>query len=539
MREWWRSAVIYQVYPRSFQDTTGNGVGDLQGITNRLEYVASLGVDVLWLSPIFASPQADMGYDISDYCDVDPLFGSLADFEALMARAHELGLKVIVDHVPSHTSDQHPWFQHSRQSRDAEKADWYVWAEAKPDGSPPNNWLSVFGGPAWTWEPRRKQYYLHSFLSSQPQLNYHNPAVQDAILDTMRFWLERGIDGFRLDSINYPVHDAELRDNPPLAEATEADWVNPYNVQKHVYDKTRPETVDFLKRVRSMLDEYEGTFAVGEVGEGRGAAKIMGEYTRGNDRLHMAYSFEMLGGAFDAGFFRGSIEGFFRDAPDGWPCWAFSNHDVVRHVSRWEHESEDTDLIARQGIALMVSLEGTKCLYQGEELGQTETELSFDEIVDPPGLKFWPEYKGRDGCRTPMTWEKNADNAGFSEGEPWLPIKPEQAARAVDTQEGRPDSVLSHYRDVLAFYRDCDALLWGKTAFVDMDEPVLAFWRTGDDEVLCLFNMSNDVVILAVSGELSPIGPGDARLEGARLTLGPHGFGWFSGRGERASLIQG
>lgn len=356
MNEWWRSAVIYQIYPRSFQDTTGNGVGDLPGITRRLDYVASLGVDVVWLSPIFTSPQADMGYDISDHCDIDPLFGSLEDFDALLARAHALGLKVIVDQVPSHTSDAHSWFENSRQSKDAEKADWYVWAEAKPDGSPPNNWLSVFGGPAWTWEPRRKQYYLHSFLSSQPQMNFHNPEVVEAILGTMRFWLDRGIDGFRLDSINYPFHDAQLRDNPPLAEATDSDWVNPYNVQKHVYDKTRPETIGFLQKVRSLMDEYPGTFTVGEVGEGRGAAKIMGDYTKGNDRLNMAYSFEMLGGAFSAEFFRERVEGFFRDAPDGWPCWAFSNHDVVRHISRWEVEGDDPEVVARQGIALMVSL---------------------------------------------------------------------------------------------------------------------------------------------------------------------------------------
>ncbi|MXQ09266.1 alpha-glucosidase [Alphaproteobacteria bacterium GH1-50] len=531
MSDWWKSAVIYQVYPRSFQDTTGNGVGDLQGITKRLDHIASLGVDVVWLSPIFTSPQADMGYDISDHCDVDPLFGTLDDFDALLSRAHELGLKVIVDQVPSHTSDKHRWFEESRQSRDNPKADWYVWAEAKPDGSPPNNWLSVFGGPAWTWEPRRKQYFLHSFLSSQPQMNFHNPDVEAAILDTMKFWLDRGIDGFRLDSINYPFHDPQLRDNPPREDATDDEWVNPYNVQRHVYDKTRPETVGFLKNVRTLLDQYEGTMSVGEVGEGRGAATIMGEYTKGDDRLHMAYSFEMLGGAFTAKFFRDAIGGFFREAPDGWPCWAFSNHDVIRHVSRWEVDHRDTDALARQGIALMVSLEGTKCLYQGEELGQTETELSYDEIVDPPGLKFWPEYKGRDGCRTPMVWEENADNAGFTTGEPWLPVKPEQAHRAVDTQDGVAGSVLEHYRTVLGFYRDMPALRIGTSEFLEPGEPVLAVRRCCDEgEVLCVFNLSCNPVTLKVDGAATPLGPSCGTLTEDRLELPAHGFVWLDGK---------
>ncbi len=535
MAEWWRSAVIYQIYPRSFQDTTGNGVGDLAGITRRLDHVASLGVDVIWLSPIFTSPQADMGYDISDHCDIDPLFGTLTDFDALLARAHDLGLKVIVDQVPSHTSDQHRWFQDSRQSRTAEKADWYVWADANADGTPPNNWLSVFGGPAWTWEPRRRQYYLHSFLASQPQMNFHNPEVQDAILEAMRFWLERGIDGFRLDSINYPFHDADLRDNPPLEGATNDDWVNPYNVQKHVYDKTRPETLDFLARVRGLMDEYGGTFTVGEVGEGRGAAKIMGDYTRGDERLNMAYSFEMLGGAFSAAFFRDSVEGFFRDAPEGWPCWAFSNHDVIRHVSRWDVACEDPDHLARQGIALMVSLQGTKCLYQGEELGQTETDLTFDEIVDPPGLKFWPEYKGRDGCRTPMVWEMGAPAAGFTSGAPWLPVKPPQAARSVNTQSGEA-SVLAHYRTVLRFYRDTAALRDGPSDFLDLPEPVLAFWRRGAPDVLCLFNMSPNEVVLDVDGRLLPTGPSHLTLDAGRIVLPAHGFGWLLAEKAGASV---
>ncbi len=359
-------------------------------------------------------------------------------------------------------------------------------------------------------------------------MNFHNPEVQEAILETMRFWLDRGIDGFRLDSINYPFHDMELRDNPPLESATGEDWINPYNVQRHIYDKTRPETVEFLKRIRALTDEYEGTITVGEVGEGRGAAKIMGEYTRGGDRLNMAYSFEMLGNAFTAEFFRGSVTKFFADAPDGWPCWAFSNHDVIRHVSRWDAGADDTDALARQGIALMVSLAGTKCLYQGEELGQTETDLTYDEIVDPPGLKFWPEYKGRDGCRTPMVWEMNADNAGFSDGEPWLPVKPEQALRAVDTQDDDPASVLNHYRAVLAFYRGTEALREGGTEFLDLPEPLLGFRREGDPAYWCLFNLSAAPRVLAVTGEADAVGPCIGSVKDKTVSLPAFGYVWLT-----------
>ncbi len=531
MNEWWRSAVIYQIYPRSFQDTTGNGIGDLPGITKRLDHVASLGVDAIWLSPFFTSPQRDMGYDIADHRNVDPLFGTLEDFDALVTRAHALGLKVTVDQVPSHTSDLHPWFIESRMSKDNPKADWYVWAEAKPDGTAPNNWLSVFGGPAWTWEPRRRQYYLHNFLSTQPQMNFHNPEVAQANLDAMRFWLDRGVDGFRLDSINYPFHDAELRDNPPLAEASHDDWANPYNVQRHIYDKTRPETVGFLQQVRTLLDEYEGSTSVGEVGEGRGAGKIMGEYTKNGDRLHMAYSFEMLGPDFSAKHFRRCVEGFFRDAPDGWPCWAFSNHDVVRHVSRWGENGADTDALARQCIALLLSFEGAVCIYQGEECGQIETDLEFSEIVDPPGLKFWPDYKGRDGCRTPMIWDDGLPNGGFSDGEPWLPAKAPQLARAISVQEAAADSVLDYYREILNWRKSMPALIGRGTAFQDLPDPLLALTRgTGKDAVTCVFNLSPEPASLVVAGKAELTGPGrNAQLSGAALALGPNGFAWLTG----------
>ena len=527
--DWWRHAVIYQVYPRSFQDDDGDGVGDLNGITRRLDHIASLGVDVIWLSPVFTSPMKDMGYDISNQKDIDPLFGTLADFDRLLHRTHELRMKLIVDQVPSHTSEQHPWFVESRASRDNPKADWYVWADAKPDGSPPNNWLSVFGGPAWTWDPKRRQYYLHSFLDSQPQMNFHNEAVVEASLDAMRFWLERGVDGFRLDSINYPFHDPLLRDNPPKDNPSDGDWVNPYNVQSHVYDKTRPETPGYLEKVRALLDEYPGTMSVGEVGEGYRAAKIMGDYTRGDNRLHMAYSFEMLGPEFSPDFFRNCVGGFFEQSDGGWPCWAFSNHDVIRHVSRWTCDG-DTDAVARQAIALLLSFEGAKCLYQGEELGQTETELSYEEIVDPPGLKFWPEYKGRDGCRTPMVWEVDAPNGGFTTGTPWLPVKPAQTARAVDSQEADPGSILNHYRAALKFYRETEALRDAGTEWVALDDPILAFRRGRDAELACVFNLGPEPKRVALEGAAHAIGPSVATVEGEELCLPAYGYAWLAGR---------
>ena len=266
-KNWWRGAVIYQIYPRSFQDSNGDGIGDLSGIVQRLPYVASLGVDAIWISPFFTSPMKDFGYDVSDYCDVDPMFGSLSDFDAVVDTAHRLGMRVMIDLVLSHTSDQHEWFKQSRSNRDNPRSDWYVWSDPKPDGTPPNNWLSIFGGSAWQWDSRREQYYLHNFLVEQPDLNFHNPDVQDALLDVARFWLNRGVDGFRLDTINFYVHDKELRDNPALTpeerNATIAPSVNPYNHQNHLYDKNQPENLEFLRRLRAVMEPF-GAAAVGE-----------------------------------------------------------------------------------------------------------------------------------------------------------------------------------------------------------------------------------------------------------------------------------
>jgi alpha-glucosidase len=526
MTEWWRGATVYQIYPRSFQDTTGNGIGDLPGITQRLGHVASLGVDAIWLSPFFPSPQADMGYDVSDYKGVEPLFGTLEDFDALLKRAHDLGLKVIIDQVLSHTSDKHPWFVESRASRTNPKADWYVWAAPRPDGTAPTNWLSHFGGPSWEYEPRRGQYYMHNFLSKQPDLNFHNAEVQEAILDAVRFWLDRGVDGFRLDTVNYYFHDALLRDNPVLPAGEHEMASGTYAMQDHIHDKTRPENIGFLKRLRALTDRYEDRMLIGEVGESDRAVQVMADYTRGNDRLHMAYSFDMLGPKFSPAHFRRVIETFLTGAPDGWPSWSFSNHDVTRHVTRWAAHARDGDALAKQAIALLTSFPGTLGIYQGEELGQTETELTYDELTDPPGLRFWPENKGRDGCRTPMVWEADAPHAGFSTAKPWLPVKPPQAARAVDRQEGAPHSVLAAYRAQLAFRKARHELTAGTTRFLDLGPTVFGVERTTDGaRLLCLFNLSPDPATLRLSGTVAPVGPSQAvELGTGKITFGASGF---------------
>ncbi len=531
MSEWWRGAVTYQIYPRSFQDSNGDGIGDLPGITARLPYIADLGVDAIWLSPIFTSPMADMGYDVANYTDIDPRFGTLADFDTLIAKAHELGLKVIIDQVLSHSSSEHPFFKESRQSRTNPKADWYVWADPQHDGSPPNNWLSVFGGGAWQWETRRHQYYLHNFLVEQPDFNFHNPEVQDWLLSTMRFWLERGVDGFRLDTVNFYFHDKLLRNNPAdYRRKTAPEW-NPYAMQYHIFSKNQPENLTFMERLRALLDEFDARTMVGEMGESHHAIRMMGEYTTGQ-RLHMCYSFEMLGKPFSAAHFRQQIEEFFRDAPQGWPCWAFSNHDVIRHVSRWQHHGINASALAKQACALLLSLQGSICLYQGEELGQTETALQYHELTDPQGIRFWPEEKGRDGCRTPMVWDASQTYAGFSQVKPWLPINPEQARHHMAGQVERADSVLSFYKTMLHLRRQQQALQHGDSVFFDVPEPMLAFLRGG--KLLCIFNLSPQPHTLTLEGTVDSALLEAAHFTDTHLKLNANGVAIFYVTGEIA-----
>lgn len=488
---WWRGAVIYQIYPRSFMDSNGDGVGDLPGIVDKLDYIASLGVDAIWISPFFKSPMADFGYDIADYRDVDPLFGTLDDFDRLLAKAHGLGIKVMIDQVLSHCSVEHEWFKESRESRDNPKADWYVWADAKPDGSPPNNWMSLFGGVAWRWEPRRGQYYLHNFLSSQPDLNFHNPAVQQATLDNVEYWLQKGVDGLRLDAINFCFHDRQLRDNPPkpadkrVGRGFSPD--NPYAFQYHYYNNTQPENLAFLERLRALLDRYPQAASLGEISSEDSLA-TMGEYVN-DQRLHMGYSFELLTDDFSAAHIRATAEDLEAKMADGWPCWAISNHDVQRAVTRWGGAGA-SDALAKQLVALVCSLRGSVCLYQGEELGLGEADVPYEALQDPYGKTFWPSFKGRDGCRTPMPWDDSAQ-AGFTSGRPWLPIADAHRDRAVQLQDRNPDSTLNATRRFLRWRKTMPALEKGGIEFLDSAEPVLAFIRDFQGQrLLAAFNLS-------------------------------------------------
>ncbi len=482
--DWWRGAVIYQIYPRSFQDSNGDGIGDLAGIVQRLPHIASLGAEAIWISPFFTSPMKDFGYDVSDYCNVDPMFGTLADFDAVIETSHKLGLKVMIDLVLSHTSDQHPWFKESRTSKTNPKSDWYVWSEPKPDGTPPNNWLSIFGGPGWHWDARREQYYQHNFLTSQPDLNFHNPDVQNALLDVARFWLDRGVDGFRLDTINFYFCDKLLRDNPGLPKdqrnASTAPAVNPYNHQLHLYDKNQPENLDFLRSLRAVMNPY-GAAAVGEVGDSQRGLEIMGEYTSGDDLMQMCYAFEFLSpDPLTAPFIAQTFDRLAKAAPDGWACWAFSNHDVVRHISRWKL----SETAARAHLLTLLTVRGSVCLYQGEELGLTEADVAFEDLQDPYGIEFWPEFKGRDGCRTPMVWQSDNGNGGFSDGKTWLPVDPAHLSRAVAAQEANPDALLHFYRKALAFRAAHPCLRKGAQTGMTAEGSVVHFQRQDGDDVL-------------------------------------------------------
>lgn len=491
--DWWRGAVIYQIYPRSFQDTNGDGIGDLPGITRRLPYVASLGVDAIWISPFFTSPMDDFGYDVADYRSVDPMFGTLADFDDLIAEARRVGLRVMIDLVISHTSDRHAWFSESRSSRTNTRADWYVWAEAKPDGTPPNNWLSVFGGPAWEWDTRRGQYYLHNFLASQPDLNFHQPKVRDAVLDVARFWLDRGVAGFRLDTVNYYFHDQALRDNPVAPKGVRSlsvTEVNPYARQLHVYDKDQPENLAFLERLRALMDRYPDVTAVGELGTDYKVQEITAAYTEGGKRLHMAYSFDLLQHGLNASHVRQCVETMETGIGSGWPSWALSNHDVVRVATRWGM-GDAVDQVAPLAMAMLSCLRGTPCIYQGEELGLDEAEVPFEQMQDPYGKRFWPEFKGRDGCRTPMPWAAGEPHSGFSERVGWLPVAEPHRPRAVDRQEQDPTSALTRVRGFLHWRRTQPALAKGSIAFLPSPDPVLLFTREHDGEtLLCAFNLS-------------------------------------------------
>jgi len=491
---WWHGAAIYQIYPRSFADSNGDGVGDLAGITARLDHVARLGADAIWISPFFTSPMRDFGYDVSDYCNVDPVFGTLDDFDALVARAHELGLKVTIDQVYAHTSDLHPWFVESRQSRDNPHADWYVWADPKPDGSPPSNWQSVFGGPAWRWDARRCQYYLHNFLAEQPQVNAHNPAVQDALLGVMKFWLDRGVDGFRIDALNFLMHDPTLRDNPPAPEDGRR-RTRPFDYQLKIYNQSHPGIVTFIERLRTLCDSYGAVFTVAEVG-GDLAEAEMKEYTAGSARLNSAYGFDFLYAPQVTPVMVRDVLAKWPDEPGmGWPSWAFENHDAPRALSRWA-TPEARDAYARMKAVLFAALRGNIIVYQGEELGLTQVDIPFEQLQDPEAIANWPLTLSRDGARTPLPWQAQSAMGGFTAGpSPWLPLGEENLARAVDRQEADPASLLSLTTRLLRLRRENPALRHGSFDVLHADAALLvARRRFGGQSLLVLVNMSNQPV---------------------------------------------
>ncbi len=487
--EWWRGAVIYQIYPRSFLDTNADGIGDLKGITKKLGYVADLGVDAIWLSPFFKSPMADFGYDVADYCEVDPIFGTLEDFDDLIANAHRLGLKIIIDQVYSHTSDQHFWFQESRQNKTNSKADWYVWANPKPDGSPPNNWQSVFGGPAWEYDSRRQQYYLHNFLASQPDLNIHNPDVQTALLDVARFWLNRGVDGFRLDAINFAMHDPQLRDNP-AATLKNKKLTRPFDYQLHLHNQSHTDIPKFLEKIRMVTNEFDAIFTVAEVA-GPNPLAEMKAFTSEKKLLNSAYNFSFLyADKITNIIVKQAQTPWSTPIDEGWPSWAFSNHDAPRAISRWAFDA-DQERAAKFFALLLMSLRGNAFLYQGEELGLPQATIPFEALQDPEAITNWPDTLGRDGARSPMPWCSKGLQSGFTTGTPWLPIDERHSALAANTQESNPKSVLNFVRKVINIRQSFSALRIGDLTFIEPAGDVLAFQRNyQDQEILCVFNLT-------------------------------------------------
>ncbi|MEX6633260.1 alpha-amylase family glycosyl hydrolase [Hyphococcus lacteus] len=487
---WPTGAVIYQIYPRSFMDANNDGIGDIRGILSKLDYIEKLGVDGVWLSPFFTSPMKDFGYDVADYCDVDPIFGTLEDFDELLFRSHARGLRVIIDQVYSHTSDQHPWFEESRQDQNNPKADWYVWADPKPDGSPPNNWQSVFTGSSWEWDARRQQYYLHNFLRCQPDLNLHNKSVRDALIDVARFWLDRGVDGFRLDAINFAMHDPKLRDNPP---SNASHPTRPFDFQNHLYNQSHPDIPIFLRELRSVIDEYSGIFTVAEV-VGPDPLGEMKAFTAGNRHLTTAYNFDFLyADNINRETIKNSLDGWNGSDDSAMPSWAFSNHDTPRVLSRWSKQKDSNS--AKLYLMILLCLRGNIFLYQGEELGLPQAGVPFKDLQDPEAIANWPHTLGRDGARTPMPWLKNAKHAGFSEKKPWLPIDQDHERLSAEQQDTDDSSTLNFTRRILALRRQTPVLREGRIRFCDAPDGLVVFERSiNSDHLICVFNLSNKPV---------------------------------------------
>ena len=479
---WWQSGVIYQIYPRSFQDSDGDGIGDLPGIAARLDHLVALGVDAVWISPIYPSPMADFGYDVSDHCDVHPVFGTLEDFDRLVAAAHARGFKVILDYVPNHTSDRHPWFVESRSSRSSPKRDWYIWRDGKPDGSPPNNWLSEFGGPAWTFDAATGQFYYHAYLKEQPDLNWRNPHVRQAMLQVLRFWFDRGVDGFRVDAIHHLIEDEHLRDNPPNPDWREG--LSPARRVLRTYTMDRPEVHGAIAAMRRVCDAYDDRVMIGEAY--LPIDRLMAYYGVDLTGFHLPFNFHLISTPWSPVAVASLIDAYERALPPGgWPNWVLGNHDRSRVASRLGPEQ------ARVAALLLLTLRGTPTIYQGEELGLTDVPIPSELVQDPweknvPGLGF-----GRDPARTPMPWD-DGPNAGFTTGRPWLPLGDHHAANAA-RQLADERSMMSLYRRLLALRRSEPALVAGDYVAVAATERVLAYERRLESRrLLVVLNMGHE-----------------------------------------------
>ncbi len=489
---WWREGMLYQIYVRSFADSDGDGVGDLRGVLEHLDHLSWLGVDGIWLSPITPSPNADWGYDVADYCSVQPEYGTLTDLDELVASASHLGIQVLIDLVPNHTSDRHPWFIESRASRDSDRREFYVWVDPKPDGSPPNNWVGCFGGPAWTLDETTGQYYLHNFLPEQPDLNWWYPDVRASFDEILRFWWDRGIAGFRIDVCNMIVKDAQLRDNPP---ATEDDpFIMQMFGQRPVFTSNRPEVHGVLKHWRQAADDYDPSRVL--LGETNVEAleTLATFYGDGDDELSLAFNFPFIESPLDAGALRDIVEKTEELLPSGsWPVWTGSNHDVSRLATRWAGGNPDK---VRVALLMLLTLRGTPVLYQGDEIGLTDVELAHDDILDPVGRRFWPAYGGRDPERTPLPWTSGT-NGGFTElgTVPWLRMGDPAACNVAD-QRQEPGSVLHLVRDVVSLRRRTPDLVAGD--YQSLASPQGAWvWRRGTGTVVAL-NLSDDPVEIAL-----------------------------------------
>ncbi len=498
---WWQTGVIYQIYPRSFKDSTGNGIGDLAGIIEKLDYfVEQLPIDVVWLSPFYPSPMADFGYDVSDYVDVHPLFGDLNTFDQLVTEVHSRGLKIIIDFVPNHSSDQHAWFVESRSSRDNPKRDWYVWRDAKPDGSPPNNWISVFGGSMWAWDEHTGQYYLHSFLKEQPDLNWRNPEVKEAMFDAMRFWLDRDIDGFRIDVAHHLLKDPLERDNPPVdaSAVLRHKSMGEYDLQVHVHDVAHPDVHGLLREIRSLLDSYSQSrprFAVGEIHDFNWESWAT-YYGEAPDELHMPFNFLTLAASWNAEAIRHVVDTMEATIPaHAWPNYVLGNHDEKRLATRYGKES------VRLAAMLLLTLRGTPTLYYGDELGMEEAKIPRAQQQDPWGLRA--EGLSRDGCRTPMQWS-DTSFAGFTDGaSSWLPIHPNHVHANVAAQSKDAHSLLSFYKQMLLLRKASPALYGGSYQADDNAPPsCFAFYRSYDsDQKYIVLNFSDESINFSLPTE--------------------------------------